>query len=262
MSFSPPPASLAARSLLLQPETLPLRPPNAAGELGRVLVVAPHPDDESLGCGGLLALLADAGAAPLVVFVTDGSQSHPNSRTHPHERLREAREAEAAEALDRLGVGREASRFLRYPDSGLPAFETDAFADAAAGLAELLRDAAPDTLLVPWRRDPHCDHEGAWRLFRAAARRLSLGERPRWLEYPVWAWAHRSTDRAPCARDGSAWRLDITDVLDRKRAAVYAHQTQLGAITDDPEGFALGPEFVALFLRPWELFIEPHAPYG
>lgn len=262
MSYHPSPASLAARSLLLRPEKLPLRPPETVAELGRVLVAAPHPDDESLGCGGLLALLAEAGARPVVAFVTDGARSHPGSRTHPPERLRTIREEEAAEALDRLGVGREAARFLRYPDSRLPTPETDAFAEATAVLSDLLLEERPDTLLTPWRRDPHCDHEGSWQLFRAAARQLPVDRRPRWLEYPVWAWAHSSSDRAPCADTGVAWRLDISDVLSKKRAAVYAHETQLGAVTDDPDGFELEEAFVAHFLRPWELFIEPYHPYG
>ena len=244
-------------SLLEAPDAVALHPPDAVRALGRVLVVAPHPDDESLGCGGLLALLAAAGQAPQVAFVTDGTQSHPASRAYPAERLRAVREAEAIEALARLGLPAHAAHFLRHPDCGLPAPGTDAFAHAADQAALLLRRLRPDTLFVAWRRDPHCDHEGAWQLFRSATRLLTDAERPRWIEYPVWAWAHAATAHAPRAHEGPAWRLDVSTVLGQKRAAIHAHRSQLGLITDDPGGFTLPDRFLPLFLRPWELFLEP-----
>ena len=72
---------------------------------GRVpLILAPHPDDESLGCGGLIAQCCAAGTPPHVVILTDGCNSHPNSQTHPPERLRHLREEEAREALLLLGM--------------------------------------------------------------------------------------------------------------------------------------------------------------
>ena len=247
----------AAPSLLLAPERVPLRPPESVREWGSVLVVAPHPDDESLGCGGLLALLAAAGRAPQVAFVTDGAQSHPTSPSYPPARLRAVREAEAVDALARLGLPQSAAHFLRHPDCGLPTPGTDAFTQAAGDAAALIRRLRPDTLLVAWRRDPHCDHEGAWQLFRAAVGVLEKDERPRWTEYPVWAWAHAGTDRAPRPDEGDAWRLDVSSVLAHKRAAIDAHRSQLGLITDDPAGFTLPPDFLPLFLRPWELYLDP-----
>ena len=262
MSVSPPLLPLTGRSILLEPERVPLRPSASVEALGRALVVAPHPDDESLGCGGLLALLAGAGLSPEVAFVTDGAQSHPNSPSYPPARLQAVREAEALDALHHLGLPAAAAHFLRHPDSGLPIRGTAAFADAVQETAALLRRLRPDTVLVAWRRDPHCDHEGAWHLFRAAVALLDAEEKPRWLEYPVWAWAHASTDRAPRASDGQAWRLDVAGVLDRKRAAIDAHRSQLGLITDDPGGFTLPADFLPLFLRPWELFIEPDAAHA
>ena len=71
----------------------------AALPTGNVLVIAPHPDDESLGCGGLLSMLAAAGRSLHIVFVTDGGASHPHSRTWSRSRLALQREQEAAEAL-------------------------------------------------------------------------------------------------------------------------------------------------------------------
>ena len=241
-------------SLLDRPERHPLRPAETVRSLGRTTVLAPHPDDESLGCGGLLATLAQAGVPARVVVVTDGTQSHPGSAAYPADRLRELREAEAAEAVAALGLDAGSLAFLRHRDCGVPAPGTDAFDRAAGRLAEALGWA--ETVLVPWRRDPHGDHVATWELAAAAAARLD--RRPRWIEYPVWAWPHAATEAAPQEGEATAWRLDIGRVLPAKRRAVAAHRSQLTAlIDDDPDGFRLAPEMLAHFDRPWELFLEP-----
>lgn len=77
------------------------RPPADAAELGplvalgRVTVFAPHPDDESLGCGGLIARLKDEGSLVHVVVMSDGSASNPNSRRYPGPKLAALRQTEA-----------------------------------------------------------------------------------------------------------------------------------------------------------------------
>ena len=244
-------------SLLLHPETLPLRDAETVGDLGRTLVVAPHPDDESLGCGGLLALLAASEQGARVVFVTDGTRSHPNSPSYPPEWLRALREAEAEAALAALGLAPEAALFLRYPDCGLPQRGTGSFETALDRVTEIVRDWAPETVLLPWRRDPHCDHVDAWALFRAALHRFDTPLRV--LEYPVWAWPHADGPEAPRADEANAWRVDIRSVLDRKRAAIAAHRSQTTwLIADDPDAFILRPHMLRHFERPWELFLEVH----
>src|SRR5437762_25173 len=71
---------------------------------GPLLVLAPHPDDESLGCGGLIAEACGRGQDVHVVILTDGTGSHPNSRAWPRHRLKALREAEAREAVAALGL--------------------------------------------------------------------------------------------------------------------------------------------------------------
>ena len=231
-------------------------PAETARTLGLALVVAPHPDDESLGCGGLLALLAQGPNVPQVLVMTDGSKSHANSASYPAARLAALREQETQDALAALGLSSDAVRFMRYPDCGLPALGTAGFDQAVVQLQRLFGRLAVDTILVPWRRDPHCDHEATWSICRAAVTRLA--QRPRWLEYPVWAWTQAESEVAPQANEGCAWRLDISPVLARKTQAIAQHRSQLGAvIDDDPEGFRLEPEMLAHFARPWEFFIEP-----
>ena len=86
----------------------------------KILVVAPHPDDETLGCGGLLSLSAQTGSTAYIVFVTDGAASHRGSRAWPPARLVAQREREACRALACLGLGHAPRLFLRLPDANMP----------------------------------------------------------------------------------------------------------------------------------------------
>ena len=98
----------------------------------------------------------------------------------------------------------------------------------AEALGELLVRLAPATLLVPWRRDPHCDHEATWQVARNAVALSAL--QLRWLEYPVWAWTKIETAAAPQSDEARAWRLDISPVLARKAEAIRQHRSQLGGV--------------------------------
>ena len=85
-----------------------------------LVIVAPHPDDESLGCGGVMAAASARGQAVAVVIVSDGCGSHTHSALYPPDRLRALREAETLEAVAALGVPAEGVTFLRLPDAGVP----------------------------------------------------------------------------------------------------------------------------------------------
>ena len=89
----------------------------------RAVIVAPHPDDEILACGGLLQLLAQQGSEVLLVAVTDGGASHPGSALWPKERLCRVRPEESRQAASTLGVAPSWLR-LRLPDGGLAAHES------------------------------------------------------------------------------------------------------------------------------------------
>ena len=71
---------------------------------GTLIILAPHPDDEVIGCGGVISASARAGNAPVIVYVTDGSGSHPNSRLFPRPTLIALRQHEACLASKVLGV--------------------------------------------------------------------------------------------------------------------------------------------------------------
>lgn len=216
---------------------------------GGALVVAPHPDDESLGCGGLLALCAQEGRAAHVVIVSDGVGSHPASRRYPPDALRHLRERETLEACERLGLRSNDVSCLRLPDTGVPV-SGEAAELAITMIAGLARSIAASVTFVTWHADPHCDHEASFTLARAAAQRTGI----RLLQYPVWG--HTRADGMMLAAPRGC-RLAIAAVLDRKIAAIAEHRSQTTRmIDDDPDGFMLSPEMIARFHRPFEVFLE------
>src|ERR1700722_6221520 len=96
-----------------------------------------------------------------IVFVTDGSASHRNSSAWPAARLATQREREANDALACLGIENAPRLFLRLPDANMPAPGDPAWEGAVAAVRDILQRFAPDLVLLPWRRDPHCDHRAS-----------------------------------------------------------------------------------------------------
>ncbi len=241
-------APMRAGDALRQFEALPSCGLEALLPGGPALVLAPHADDESLGCGGLIAEACAQGRPPVVAILTDGVGSHPNT---PPARLRALREREAAAATGLLGLPRDRLHFLGLPDTAAP-LAGPGFERAVAELARLFRHGGCGVVVAPWRHDPHCDHEAA----AAMAIALARAEGVRLLSYPVWGWTLPLDAVLPrAAVDG--WRLDISAHLAAKRRAIAAHASQHGGLVDDdPGGFQLPPGLLAVFERPYEVFLD------
>lgn len=234
-------------------------PVGTIGDLAQgrgLLVVAPHPDDESLGCGGALALAGRLGLRTGVVVLSDGSGSHPGSRAWPAERLAALREREALCACATLGVRSHHVRFLRLPDRAVPA-SGPAFEAAARTIAAATGEIGAGALLAPFAGDPHCDHEaGAAIAARAAALSRRASDALRVFAYPLWANA-LPDDAAIAAPPPRGMALDVSDVLALKARAIDAHASQAGlVVADDPGGFAIPPWMRARALRGRELYVE------
>jgi N-acetylglucosamine malate deacetylase 1 len=179
-----------------------------------VLVVAPHPDDESIGCGGTVCLHRRRGDRVRVAFLTSGERGIDGV---PPEAARSIREAEAAEALDVLGVDR--MDFLRLPDLGL----AEAAEPAARSLGEVLRADPPGLIYLPHAEEAHPDHEAALPIVRAAlARAFPGGPLPELRAYEVWT---------PMAAYG--WPEDVSAFMARKLRAVRCYRSQLRAFCYD-----------------------------
>jgi LmbE family N-acetylglucosaminyl deacetylase len=172
-----------------------------------VLVLAPHPDDETVGCGGAVLRHTRAGDRAVVVCLTSGELSLKHL---PPAEARTLREAEARAAAHVLGVGDVA--FLRLPDWGL----ADHVTEAAQALGDLLCAEPPDLCYCPHALDAHPDHQAA---------------------LPVlWAALDLAGMRAPAVRGYEVWSPlsafdvveDISDVMDGKIKALRKHRSQYG----------------------------------
>ena len=207
-----------------------------------VVVVAAHPDDEVLGVGGTMAILAAAGVRLRLVAVTDGEGSHPSADPAV---IAKTREAESAEALARLGAdGAEVIR-LGFPDTGLAAHEQE----LSAVLAE--QCAGFGMCLAPWEADAHADHEAAGRAARRAARLAGVPV----LTYPIWMWhwAKPADPRVPWYR---ARQVPLPpEAASRKQAAIGAFTSQL-TDRDPATGPVLAAGFVAHFSRQQEVLLR------
>jgi LmbE family N-acetylglucosaminyl deacetylase len=203
------------------------------------VIVAAHPDDEVLGAGGLISMLAASRARLRLVAVTDGERSHRGHASPAA--LARRRTAETAAALRALGARTAEVIRLQLPDSGLAAREDQ----LTAALVPLL--AGFDLCLAPWDRDMHPDHEAAGR----AARLAGSGQR---YHYPVWMWhwARPADPRVPWDR---ALRVPLPPrAAGRKRAAIRCFASQ----TED-RGHGLGPVLspgmIAHFTRAMEVLL-------
>lgn len=219
---------------------------------GPIVVLSPHPDDESLGVGGLIGAATDAGQRVDIVLVTDGGASHPQSPKFPRDRLIDLRGDELVRAASLLGVSRDRLHRLDFPDARAPTggASFDAAVDAIAAICKRNGAAA---LFVTSERDPHCDHQAAARMAEAVYERCPA--LVVWA-YPVWAWhlgPSASIEWAP----PRGFRLNIGAQRARKRAAIDAHASQMtDLIDDDPTGFRFTHEMLAPFIGPFEYYLK------
>ncbi|QNE32140.1 PIG-L family deacetylase [Sphingomonas sp. NBWT7] len=208
----------------------------ALGGIRSALIVAPHPDDEIIGGAGLIAALRLRGATVRVVIVSDGGASHPGSTAWPRARLVAERRRESRRALLRLAVPADAVTFVGLPDGALAA-QGEA---CRRTLRRLVAQTEPTLIVAPAASDAHPDHRAvaaALREIRTPARRL---------DYQVWP---------PRGRHPRAITLVVARGAAAKRSLIRAHRTQLGAIRDDPAGFAIARHELAAFAHPLERFV-------
>jgi LmbE family N-acetylglucosaminyl deacetylase len=220
------------------------------------MVLAPHQDDETLGCGGTVALKRRQGADVTVVFMMDGSRSHVPLITA--EELSALRHGEALAALRRLGVPDDRVLTFDFPEGHL----SQHVDEAVDRLVDALVATAPEELFIPVGAEPNKDHAHTNLVARRALKRW--GQRVVVYEYPVWCWYHWPSVPLPLTRRvlgpsrfryemprivrntrlmsfGAAIHRDfpirvaIGDVLAVKRAALEEHRSQMTRLRSTPK---------------------------
>jgi LmbE family N-acetylglucosaminyl deacetylase len=233
--------------------TLALAARDVTGTVARrsVLVVAPHPDDETIGCAARILLSTRAGAQATIVVVTDGSASHGDDGVD-FDALRTRRRSELNQAAGQLGVRAESVIWLGYPDGKVP----DYVAGVAAALTRLIDDVAPDDVYVTCGQESHPDHAASAKATAIAIRKAAAS--PRLLEYPIWLWADWPISRN--RRSGaireilthlaqrSVERVPVAPFVESKRAALDCYRSQLGeqGLVGDGSSYAISSGAVAL----------------
>jgi LmbE family N-acetylglucosaminyl deacetylase len=204
----------------------------------RLLLVAPHPDDEAIGGWALIRRMVAWGARVDVIVVSDGGASHPESRCWPHPRLVAERRLETRRVLRPIGITPDRIRFLGLPDGALAA---DPMV-LRRRLGRAVRRQRPDLVVGPVPGDAHADHRAVAAALAALPRR---GERR--AGYGVWP------EGAGRTLHGCIVPLRQGEVA-MKRAAVRRYRTQAGLITDAVAGFAMTHRHLRAFCRPSERF--------
>jgi LmbE family N-acetylglucosaminyl deacetylase/SAM-dependent methyltransferase len=220
-------------------------PPVELEGFDHVLVVAAHPDDETLGAGGLIATAAAADLDVHLFVCTAGEHSHPNSTTHRPEEVATRRASEVRAALGELAPGAGITLF-NVQDGRLGEHEQT----LVELLVRLLKDGRRTLIVAPWRHDGHPDHDAAGRAAATTAHRTGA---TLW-EYPIWWWHWARPGEAPWA---DLRQLDLTQAATRRRRrALTHHRSQTEPLSEAPGDEALlQPEFVEHFTGPRERFI-------
>ncbi|MBD1843502.1 PIG-L family deacetylase [Cyanobacteria bacterium FACHB-63] len=193
------------------------------------LIIAPHQDDETLGCGGLITLKRQLGVRVAVVFLTDGGGTCVSLSDYEHEV--NLRRQEAIAALNLLGVPGSDIHFLNYPDGKLQNLSASDRQDLLTQLQQLLEQYEAEEVYAPHAKDGHCDHEAAFQLAYTA----TVSSRIQLFQYPIWLFWRRSFLLQLKWRDlAGAYRLNIGSVSSKKQRAIRIYQSQLSIL---PFGF-------------------------
>lgn len=194
----------------------------------RVLVIAPHPDDDALGPGGSIVQHARRGDAVHIVYVTSGEHGSP---VYAPSELAPIREAEAARGAAILGA--QQTSFLRQPDG-----DVSYSIDLVNQFIQLIRTDKPDVLYLPHSNDGHKDHQQAFAVVMEAVGRAGGNSFPEWggkawsietiLGYEVWT-PMRSFQ----------YVNDVSDAIETKINALREHKSQLANVQYDEAGRAL-----------------------
>jgi LmbE family N-acetylglucosaminyl deacetylase len=216
----------------------------------RVCIFAPHPDDEVLGCGGLLQQLAANGNPIVLIHVTNGTQSHPNSQIYSQESLDIIRPQESVKALEVLGVANQVTTMALNLADGNVFAQQDQFHQKLSAIIQ-----SDDILITTFINDGHPDHEATGQVVASFAKQQHLA----CYEVLIWAWhwAEPADTRIPWHH---AIRVDLTtEQLQRKIEAIACFESQVTA--DDSTGSPpiLSAQTIARISQPWEVYLyESH----
>lgn len=183
----------------------------------RILIIAPHPDDEAIGCGGAIVAHIRNGDQVEIVFLTSGEKGGHGRTEEETLALREAESVKAAEILKPTSI-----EFWRQPDGALSVNKA-----VVERLYKRIASRRTDMVYVPHEMESHPDHRAAAEIVRRAVQKIRTDKRPMVRMYEVWTPLQRMDIIS-----------DITQHVEVKRAAVNAYVSQCAEV--DFEAAILG----------------------
>jgi len=217
------------------------------------LVIAPHPDDEALGCAGLIASRRALGNSVHVMYVTDGSGSHPEHPTVTPRELARRRAEEAIEAMNLLGLEKSALHFVGAPDGRLSHLTAEERQSIIAEITRVLTDCAPSEIFIPGPDDGSTEHTACYELVQAALKAVSSPYRE--YTYPVWSWWNPMLLLRSMRKDAPVHRLSIGVNRPLKNRVLRCYRTQVEPLAPSPDPL-LTTAFIESFDTPNEYFFE------
>ncbi|MBJ9955617.1 PIG-L deacetylase family protein [Acinetobacter courvalinii] len=228
-------------------EQQPLSPLNLEKfQSKRIVIVAPHPDDEILGCGGLMQQLITLNCRLLILAVSNGTQSHPHSTKYTPEQLDQIRPQESLAALECLGVAEHAQRIaLNLPDGQVHLHQQQLWQQ----LDKLVQ--AEDILICSYAQDGHPDHEAVGKTVQAFA----SAHDQHCLHVLIWAWHWaRPLDPRIDWQKARAYRLTEPQLI-KKGQAIMQFKSQIEADESTGQAAVLSPAIIDRLLMPWEVYL-------
>lgn len=236
-------------------ENIAIYPTTEVYKWATTLVIATHPDDEVMGCGGAIALLREMGYRVHVLFVCDGSLSFREEQYLPQKCLVDLRKFEAESAMSILGVSHESISFLDLKDSMVPCRGQAGFEEVVRLCRNKIADFIPDTVLLPWRYGSHKDHKAVWQIMQEA-----LQQEPytyNIVEYALKPWiGDEQLEHFPFSKL-HPWRLDNKPVLEHKLEALskyFSHELAPWQEEGHRTGF-LNSDVMSYMTHPWEIYL-------
>lgn len=209
------------------------------------MVFSPHQDDETFGCGGIIALKREQNVPVVVVFITDG-QGGGVVNPRSSKTIVEIRKEEALTALGILGVEPSEIYFMEKPDGTLPYLRNQDRQQTIEQIATLLQKYQPEEVYVPHRKDCHRDHEATYELVSEAV--AKVGNQVEFLQYPIWLlWRAPLFIMIKLQDIKSAYSLSIASVQDKKNRAINSYCSQIESLPQN---------FVKRFLGTNEIFFR------
>lgn len=204
----------------------------------RLIVVAPHPDDETIAAYATIRAAIQRGKRVDIVIVTDGSASHRSSASCPPQQLARRRARESRAVMASIGLSAQYMHFANLRDGSLGSMDVTDLARCLKRVVQpLLRRCT--LVIAPSQWDQHPDHAQTG---RAISRIVPRKQR---VDYRVW-------HSAAVSLKSRQWQVRADSLC--KRMAIKRYHSQNGAITDDPDGFVLSASDISAFARPAEYF--------